>query len=446
MAVNGRIDTCCIYRRSSAELTEAINSMFAWYHNAHVCFAFLRDVPARKSEHSEWWHRGWTLQELIAPQQVSFYDCNWQRIGDKRVGRMATLVSRVSGIPRNVLASGEARFEYSAAQRMSWAAGRETFRVEDEAYSLLGLFGVEMPLIYGEGTKAFRRLQQTIMEREGEETILAFSYRSPKDGAISASPPLGKFAPKPELFAPSWGTRQGNVGIVHEWQQTPPIFTIWGLKLDCNALRTQVLDQKGALIRTHYLVRLASALFLSSPKTNRPEQIPCYMALTDYLPPEQPADDEIRGKHPSKSAATARRFQYFDGNRVDCFREPLPSFAHHDPRALIEEMYAAQQGAQVTLTPFQDPRDDLLCQCAHLILLVLCSIIRFLVWSGLRANKPPHMYLPVKAVVNAQDDGTDQALRAILGIARGKLMYPCVSLLSCSRIAIQPQNIFSKQY
>lgn len=350
------IDTCCIDKRSSAELTEAINSMFAWYQKAHVCFAFLRDVPARKFEHSEWWHRGWTLQELIAPQQVSFSDCNWKRIGDKRAGQMATLISRVSDIPRSVIANGETRFEYSVAQRMSWAAGRKTFRVEDEAYSLLGLFDVEMPLIYGEGTKAFRRLQQMIMEREGEETILAFSYRSPKDGAISASPPLGIFAPKPELFAPSWGTRQGNVGIVHEWRQTPPIFTIWGLKLDCDALRTRVLDQKGALVRTHYLVRLASALFLSSPNTSRQEQIPCYMALTDYLAPEQRANDETRSKHPSKSAATARRLQYFDGNRVDCFREPLPSFAHHDPRALIEEMYAARQGAQVTLTPFQEVR------------------------------------------------------------------------------------------
>ena len=81
--------------RSSAELSEAINSMYRWYENAQVCYAYLHDVldlsfpVARNNERyatswPEWFSRGCTLQEMIAPSNVQFFNKTWQHIGDKR--------------------------------------------------------------------------------------------------------------------------------------------------------------------------------------------------------------------------------------------------------------------------------------------------------------------------------------------------------------------------
>lgn len=79
------IDSCCIDKSSSAELSEAINSMFLWYSDSQTCYAYLSDVPSFADDHSaensafrtsKWFGRGWTLQELLAPEIVVFYDCN----------------------------------------------------------------------------------------------------------------------------------------------------------------------------------------------------------------------------------------------------------------------------------------------------------------------------------------------------------------------------------
>ncbi|KAI8678039.1 HET domain-containing protein [Fusarium keratoplasticum] len=204
------IDTCCIDKSSSAELSEAINSMFNWYLDSQVCYAYLCDVSIDKTEtfaRSSWFTRGWTLQELIAPQQVHFFDSQWKRIGD-RLSLLDSIV-KVTGIDRRVLGRTQhdryceghqnRRYEgiclcamndssrafrqllssFSVATRMSWASRRVTKRVEDQAYALLGLFNVNMPLLYGEGTKAFRRLQEEIIRTSNDQSILAgdFSLR-----------------------------------------------------------------------------------------------------------------------------------------------------------------------------------------------------------------------------------------------------------------------------
>ncbi|KAF2028096.1 HET-domain-containing protein [Setomelanomma holmii] len=146
------VDTCCIDKSSSAELSEAINSMYQWYRLSTVCYAFL-------SDDSRWWTRGWTLQELIAPQIVKFFGSglrNWIRIGGKR--SLLSAVADRTGIDREILRGADPKV-CSVSMRMSWASGRETSRPEDMAYSLIGIFGVNMPLLYGEGTKAFVRLQ-----------------------------------------------------------------------------------------------------------------------------------------------------------------------------------------------------------------------------------------------------------------------------------------------
>ena len=167
------IDTCCIDKTSSAELAEAINSMYRWYQEADICYGFLADV-SREEEMSgcKWLTRGWTLQELIAPPNLLFLNKNWEELGTK--GDLAESISRWTGIPVSVL-EGTADIEtLSIAQRMSWASTRRTTRLEDQAYCLMGLFGINMPLIYGEGRRAFTRLQEEIMRISDDHSILAW--------------------------------------------------------------------------------------------------------------------------------------------------------------------------------------------------------------------------------------------------------------------------------
>ncbi|KAI6135406.1 hypothetical protein EDD17DRAFT_1487381, partial [Pisolithus thermaeus] len=179
------IDTCCIDKRSSAELSEAINSMYRWCQNAQVCYAYLHDVnePAFPTEQDnskfdqsngwpEWFVRGWTLQELIAPKDVEFFNKDWVPIGNKR--RLASKLQVITGISREVFTSGLAGKRLSIAQIMTWAADRKATRVEDRAYSLMGLFGVNMPMLYGEGKKASQRLQLEIIHISNDHSIFAW--------------------------------------------------------------------------------------------------------------------------------------------------------------------------------------------------------------------------------------------------------------------------------
>ena len=178
------IDTCCIDKTSSAELSEAINSMFRYYALSLVCYAYLRDVPTEGAfeEPSRWedppfwtskWHRrGWTLQELVAPQTVHFLSSSWEYLGSK--SDLAETLKSITHIPASVLQLKQRPADMSVAQRMSWAAWRKTTRLEDEAYCLLGLFDVSMPTLYGEGRKAFRRLQEEIMKQTHDTTLFAW--------------------------------------------------------------------------------------------------------------------------------------------------------------------------------------------------------------------------------------------------------------------------------
>lgn len=191
------VDTCCIDKSSSAELSEAINSMYRWYENAAVCYAFLQDVPdntilnirfpCEKSDAdrirtspfgcSRWFTRGWTLQELIAPRVVRFFNREWQYICDKSTLMVSVILEVITRIPSDVLAIGMSANRPSAAEIMSWAADRKTRRVEDRAYSLLGLFGVYMPMIYGEGKNALRRLQLEIIRTSNDQSIFAWDAK-----------------------------------------------------------------------------------------------------------------------------------------------------------------------------------------------------------------------------------------------------------------------------
>lgn len=178
------VDTCCIDQTSSAELSEAINSMFAWYASATVCYAFLYDVseveppsdPNSSFRNSVWFTRGWTLQELIAPKVVIFLSMHWFPIASKR--SISSLLEEITGIDAAVLMGSMPLHEVSVARRMSWASERKTCRIEDEAYCLMGIFGVHLPTIYGEGREAFLRLQEEIMRRIPDTTLFAWGPRA----------------------------------------------------------------------------------------------------------------------------------------------------------------------------------------------------------------------------------------------------------------------------
>ncbi|THU88552.1 HET-domain-containing protein, partial [Dendrothele bispora CBS 962.96] len=175
------LDTCCIDKSSSAELSENINSMYRLYENAEVCYVYLPDAsskedprdPGSRFPKSKWFTRGWTLQELIAPSaSVVFLDSSWKEIGTRY--SLCDVISTITSIPVELLENGDLT-KYSIAQKMSWAAFRKTTREEDRAYSLMGLFDICMPPIYGEGgAKAFMRLQQEIIKTSDDHSIFAW--------------------------------------------------------------------------------------------------------------------------------------------------------------------------------------------------------------------------------------------------------------------------------
>lgn len=207
------VDTVCIDKTSSAELSEAINSMSSWYQNSSVCYVYLADVrsTATRGEFnsdsdfykSRWFTRGWTLIELIAPEVIQFFDGDWNFCGTKK--SLSYHVSDITGIPSSCLKGLTVAGDYSIADKMAWASRRSTTRVEDIAYCLMGLFDVYIPVLYGEGKRAFLRLQQEILVRTTDQSLLAWRP-SIQDQSLQIYPsPI--WAESPAYF-PSW--RQPN--------------------------------------------------------------------------------------------------------------------------------------------------------------------------------------------------------------------------------------------
>jgi hypothetical protein len=225
------VDTCCIDKSSSSELQETINSMFEWYSNAVVCYVYLADVPpgddplawSSAFSKSRWFTRGWTLQELLAPVHVVFYDNSWDMIAtrqDLELTAKIAEITRIRTIHLNASSAEHYRLrsddEYdlsvigveqhkrylshiSIAERMSWVSRRSTTRSEDLAYCLLGLFDIHMTMLYGEGHRAFIRLQQKIMKVSNDTSLFAWGYgpplnqipwRNPRASEFLASSPL----------------------------------------------------------------------------------------------------------------------------------------------------------------------------------------------------------------------------------------------------------------
>jgi hypothetical protein len=195
------VDTCCIDKSNNTELSEAINSMFRWYRNAAKCYVYLRDVSRPASDandkssqlpwepalrKSRWFTRGWTLQELIAPTSVEFFSKDGERLGDKR--SLERHIHEITGIPIRAL-QGSPLSNFSITERMSWTKKRETTREEDNAYSLLGIFDIHIPLIYGEGREhAFKRLRKEIQKEIQDQAEEILPSINQAIGELSADP------------------------------------------------------------------------------------------------------------------------------------------------------------------------------------------------------------------------------------------------------------------
>jgi Heterokaryon incompatibility protein (HET) len=279
------VDSCCIDKRSSAELTEAINSMYMWYRDAIICIVYLVDVSPilpdvdeitmgsdRQIEafkKSRWFTRGWTLQELVASSTRLFFANDWSAIffspNVSPIDNVNNLIAQVTGIRPDVLQDSKMLSGLCIAERMSWQAKRQTTREEDIAYSLMGIFSVSMPILYGEGAyKAFRRLQEEIIKSSFDHTIFAWPCPFATSGLLARSPKSFANIPtlniwKASILAPFQMTNAGlrlQLMIIHNEPPLIPgiIFAI----LACDAkteygwgnilVRLKALDDVGCYV------------------------------------------------------------------------------------------------------------------------------------------------------------------------------------------------------
>jgi hypothetical protein len=286
--------------------------MFRWYRKSKVCFAYLEDVsgePGRKVVEiesdfeevtppspcpalsflpgSRWFTRGWTLQELIAPKTVYFYDSSWNEIGEKR-----QLEKEIAGIDSDVLRDHWSLYTKSIARRMSWASSRETIRIDDIAYCLMGIFNVNMPLLNGEGERAFIRLQEVIMRSNYDHTLFAWNHHFPntlfETGFMTEDGPLlgvGLLAPHPVAFGTS-----ANM-IPHTARTDPYAITNRGLRIRLRLLEHNsptVTHTHFAILQCGYTNNLGTAIAIpiaqmSASKVSGSEDEFCRSANQDFI-------------------------------------------------------------------------------------------------------------------------------------------------------------------
>ncbi len=268
------IDTCCIDKSSSAELSEAINSMFRWYQESKFCFAYLEDVVTgpgsvmtepethiatmKLLHRSRWFQRGWTLQELIAPNTVYFFDACWSHLGEKR--QLEKDLEEITKIDADVLRQPQSLYTKSIARRMSWASARKTTRIEDIAYSLIGVFNVNMPLLYGEGGKAFIRLQEEIMRSTYDHSLFAWNpYYSDFSWGINHSMGEGPVVGTGLLARHPAAFRESANVIPRSTKTEPYAMTNRGLRLNLRLLRTDSENRVTPHSQTHLAVLQCSS-------------------------------------------------------------------------------------------------------------------------------------------------------------------------------------------
>lgn len=307
------IDTCCIDKSSSAELSEAINSMFDWYHGSAVCYAYVQDYQAEKGgcgalSDSKWFTRGWTLQELLAPTRVLFYAAGWNEVGTRN--DLARDLARSTKININILTGRRPADTASVANRMGWAAHRETSRPEDLAYCLMGIFNVNMPLLYGEGmSKAFFRLQEEIMKDSSDHTLFAWTEPDAEEGAE-----YGMLAPSPSSFA------RTNMIVPYEGStdRAPHAWTNKGLSIEL-----RLVPVHRASIKWLYQA------VLNCPPPDFEEA--CY--LTIYL---------------KSTNFPLKRYTRVRASRLGRFRDGDAPSSAKEGAALLQQVYVKQTNRRIT--------------------------------------------------------------------------------------------------
>ncbi|CAG8651429.1 1559_t:CDS:1 [Acaulospora colombiana] len=208
----GWADTVCINKTSSAELDESLRSMYAWYRDSHVCIVWLSETDhVSQMERDPWFTRGWTLQELLAPKRVAFYARFWAQItksdSDKLEDKkkleaeeadeetenteaaLWPTISEITGIPLEDLLDFKPG-PFDIGKRLSWASKRRTTRVEDQAYCLIGIFNVVLPIAYGEHDRAFYRLQAELVQSCNDKSIFGWKEKASQyNSMLAAAPP-----------------------------------------------------------------------------------------------------------------------------------------------------------------------------------------------------------------------------------------------------------------
>lgn len=189
-------DTCCIDKQSSAELEEAIRSMYRWYRDSEICVIYLGASSLLDDLRGDpWFKRGWTLQELLAPTRIKLYGKDWTLINSSRATHndkedefIRRTIEEATGIPGDDIRLFHPSCD-RVPEKMTWMAPRKTTRVEDIAYSLIGIFDITMPISYGEGAWAFHRLMEVIAQRGFDPGFFAWcGAHSPYSFALPASP------------------------------------------------------------------------------------------------------------------------------------------------------------------------------------------------------------------------------------------------------------------
>jgi hypothetical protein len=251
------LDTGCINKQSSTELEESIRSMFSWYRNSHICIVHLSETAKPYTMRVDpWFTRGWTLQELLAPKVIKFFSKSWRpltakpndKIPDAELGvALWKSISEITGIPDVELLNFEPGI-INVRERMVWVSRRQTTRIEDMAYCLIGIFNIPLSIAYGEGQMAFHRLQVEIVERSHDRGLFAWSG--------SPSPHNSMFAVGPEAFFPLEGSLFTAGEEVAGFTDPTFALTNYGLRIPLSVYdvqRIEVLSGDGGAWITHKL-------------------------------------------------------------------------------------------------------------------------------------------------------------------------------------------------
>ena len=324
------IDTCCINKANKVELSQAINSMFRWYRNATQCYIYLSDVSSPYSSTSDefdpqlweldfrkskWFTRGWTLQELLAPYSVKFYSRERKQLGDKSSLRQQ--IHEITGIPKLALQGGLLS-QFTVNQRLSWIEHRQTKLEEDKAYSLLGIFGVYIAPIYGEGAAtAFKRLMDEIEKLEN--CIQHLRLTDPRDDKKRIKETKGG------LLEDSYHWILKNSDF-HQWRDNEQSQLLW-IKGD---------PGKG---KTMLLCGIINELNKSMPKTNQLSYFFC-----------QATDSRING-----ATAVLRGLLYLLVNQQPSLVSHIRKKHDHAGKALFEDTNAWVALSEIFTNILQDP-------------------------------------------------------------------------------------------